>query len=152
MRIINHLVFLLALVGGIVFAVVNWSYLQTYVYVYYYFGTVRVALNLVLLVAYLATLFLQWLVVQSAWAFRHKKLEQAEKEVDRLKARLYDLTEGSWLDEIKDTITETRKELREDIKWLASQPYYQPSIQLGEGQVERRELPPLLNEGEGEGG
>jgi uncharacterized membrane protein len=148
MRIINHLVFLLALVGGIVFAVVNWSYLQTYVYVYYYFGTIRVALNLVLLVAYLAILFLQWLVVQSAWAFRHKKLERAEKEIERLKAKLYDFTEGSWLDEIKDTITETRKGLREDIKWLASQPYYQPSVQLEEGQPERRELPPLLNEGE----
>ncbi len=138
MRIINHIIFLLALLGGITFAVVNWSFLQTYTYVHLYYGTVRLPLNLVILMAYLVVIFLQWLVAQGAWVFRYKKLEKAEKEIVLLKAQLYDLTEGSWLDEIKDTITETRKELREDIRWLAAQPHYQ----LEEGRTERRELPP----------
>ncbi len=148
MRIINHIVFFLALLGITIFAVVNWGYLWTFTHVYYYFGTAQVPLNLVLLAACLGVLFFQWLVVQGAWIFRHRKLERAEKEVVRLKAKLYDLTEGSWLDEIKKSIVETRTELREDIKWLAAQPYYNVSAQLGEGQPERRGLPPLLNKGE----
>ena len=147
MRIINHLVFLGALLGSIIFAVVNWRWLWTFTHIYYYFGTAPVPLNLVLLVACLGILFFQWLVVQGAWIFHHKKLERAEKEILRLKASLYDLTEGSWLDEIKDSIAKTRKDLREDIKWLAAQPYYHAAVQLEEGQPERRELPPLLNEG-----
>jgi hypothetical protein len=143
MRFINHVIFLLALAGGAVFAVANWRYLLTTTYVYLYFATVKLPLNLIVLATCLGVLFVQWLVVQGAWIFRHRKLERAEKEIVQLKAKLYDLTEGSWLDEIKESITETRKELREDIKWLASQPYYDTSAQLGEGQQrERRELPP----------
>jgi len=148
MRIINHLVFLGALAGALVFAVINWNWLWTYTHVYFYFGTAPVPLNLILLMAGLGVLFLQWLAVQGAWIFRNKKLERAEKEITRLKARLYDLTEGSILDDIKEAIKETRKELREDIRWLAGQPHQSPPVQLVEGQQERRELPPLLNEGE----
>ena len=142
MRIINHIIFLLALLGGIIFAVVNWNFFQTPTYVYFYFGTARVPLNLIALGAYLAVLFVQWFVVQGAWVFRNRKLQRADKEILRLKARLYDLTEGSWLDEIKESLADTRKELREDIRWLASQPYQNVAAQLGEGQPERRELPP----------
>jgi hypothetical protein len=143
MRFINHIVFLLALLGGIIFAAVNWNYMLTPSYVYLYFTTVRLPLNLIILGTCLAVLFLQWLVVQGAWIFRNRKLDRAEKEILRLKARLYDLTEGSWLDEIQESITETRKELREDIRWLAGQPSYNTSAQLEEGQRERRrELPP----------
>jgi predicted membrane protein len=142
MRIINHIIFLLALLGGIIFAAVNWNYMLTTTYVYLYFATLRLPLNLIVLMTCLAVLFLQWLVVQGAWIFRHRKLERAEKEVVQLKARLYDLTEGSWLDEIKTSIADTRTELREDIKWLAAQPYLNTPVQLAEGQRERRELPP----------
>jgi len=142
MRIINHIIFLLALLGGIIFAVVNWNFFQTPTHVYFYFGTARVPLNLIALGAYLAVLFVQWLVVQGAWIFRNRKLQRAEKEILRLKARLYDLTEGSWLDEIKESLVDTRKELREDIRWLAGQQYQNVAAQLGEGQPERRELPP----------
>ena len=95
MRIINHIVFLLALLGAIIFAAVNWSFFQTPTYVYFYFGTARVPLNLIALGAYLAVLFVQWLVVQGAWVFRNRKLQRADKEILRLKARLYDLTEGT---------------------------------------------------------
>lgn len=141
MRFINNIVFLLALAGGIIFAAVNWSYMLTTTYVYLYFATVKLPLNLVVLVTCLGVLFLQWFVVQGAWFFRNRKLERAEKEIVQLKARLYDLSEGSWVDEIKETIKETRKELREDIRWLAGQPYHDASAQLGEGQRARRELP-----------
>ena len=142
MRFISHIVFLLALLGGIIFAAANWSYMLTTTYVYLYFATVRLPLNLIVLGTCLTVIFLQWLVVQGVWVFRHRKLERSEKEILRLKAKLYDLTEGSWLDEIKESITDTRKELREDIRWLAAQPSYNTSAQLGEGQPERRELPP----------
>lgn len=143
MRIINNIIFFLALVGGIIFAVVNWSLFQIYTDLDLFYGTVRLPTNIIVFLAYLALIFSQWLAAQGAWVLRHRKLDRAEKETVRLKARLYDLTEGSWLDEIRDTITETRKELREDIKWLATQPHYQ----LAEGQLERPELPPLLKEG-----
>jgi len=147
MRIINHLVFLGALLAGAIFAAINWRWLWTFTHVYFYFGTAPVPLNLIVLVGCLGVLFLQWLVVQGAWVLRDKKLERAEKENLRLKARLYDLTEGSWLDDIKASIAETRKDLREDIKWLAAQPYRNTPTQLGEGQRELREMPPLLREG-----
>ncbi len=143
MRLINNVIFFFALLGGIIFAVVNRSFMQTYTDLNLYLGTVRLPLNLLVLLAYLGLVFVQWLVAQGAWVFRNRKLERAEKEIVQLKAKLYDLAEGSWLDEIKDSITETRKELREDIRWLAAQPYFQ----LTEGQPERRELPPLLDEG-----
>lgn len=147
MRLINHLVFLGALLGGVVFAAVNWRWLWTFTHVNFYFGTAPVPLNLIVLASCLGVIFLQWLVVQGAWIFRHKKLDRAENEITRLKARLYDLTEGSLLDDIKTSITEARKELRDDIKWLATQPYYNTAAQLTEGQRERRETPPLLREG-----
>jgi len=147
MRIINHIIFVAALVGGIVFAVVNQSFFQVFADVPLYYGTVTLPTNLIIFLAYLGGVFLQWLVAQGAWVFRNKKLERAEQEILRLKAKLYNLTEGSLVDEIKDSIAETRKDLREDIKWLAAQPYYHAAVQLEEGQPERRELPPLLNEG-----
>ena len=147
MRIINHLIFVGATAGAIILAVVKWSWLWTFTSVDLYPITGRqVPLNLLVLVACLGVLFLQWLAVQGAWIFRNKKLERAEKEITRLKVRLYDLTEGSMLDEIKGAIKETRKELREDIKWLAGQPYHSPPVQVVEGEPQR-ELPPLLNEG-----
>lgn len=142
MRFINNVVFFAALLGGIVFAVVNRGLFRVYVDLYLYYGTVRLPINLVVFLAYLGVVFLQWLIGQAAWATRHRKLERAEREIVQLKARLYDLTEGTWVDELKDAIKETRKELREDIRWLASQPRYEPAPQLGEGHSRRPELPP----------
>lgn len=137
MRFINHIIFLVALVGGIAFAVVNWDFLQIFTDLPLYYGTVTLPLNLIIFLAYLAIVSLQWLSAQSAWVLRRRRLERAEKEVVQLKAKLYDLSEGSLLDEVKEAIVETKKDLREDIRWLAAQPSYQ----LGEGQSGRRELP-----------
>jgi len=142
MRIINNLIFLLALLGSFIFAAVNWPYMLTYTHVYLFFGTVKLPLNLITLTTCLGIIFLQWLIAQGSWILRNKKLERAEKEIVQLKAKLYDLTDGSLLDEIKESITETRKELREDIRWLASGPHYNASAQLGESQH-----PPLLKKG-----
>ncbi|MFZ5915729.1 MAG: hypothetical protein ACOYZ7_02205 [Chloroflexota bacterium] len=143
MRFIANLVFLAALIGGILFGAFNWQYLQFYTPLRFVFGTVLLPLNLILFLAYLGLVFLQWLLTQAAWAARHRKLVRAENEITRLKARLYDLTEGSWVDELREAIKETRKELREDIRWLASQPQPKAPIQLAESQ-----LPPLLKQGE----
>ena len=66
MRFISHIVFLLALLGGIIFAAANWSYMLTTTYVYLYFATVRLPLNLIVLGTCLTVIFLQWLVVQGA--------------------------------------------------------------------------------------
>jgi len=143
MRFIANLVFLAALIGGILFGAFNWQYLQFYTPLRFVFGTVLLPLNLILFLAYLGLVFLQWLLTQAAWAARHRKLIRAENEITRLKARLYDLTEGSWVDELREAIKETRKELREDIRWLASQPQPKAPIQLTESQ-----LPPLLKQGE----
>jgi predicted membrane protein len=142
MRFLNNLFFFLALLGGIIFAAVNWSFFRVYTDLYLYYFTVRLPINLLAFLAYLGIVFLQWLVAQGAWAFRNRKLQRAEKEIVQLKARLYDLTEGTWVEDIKDTIKETRKELRKDIQWLANQPYYESPVQLEEGQRRRRELPP----------
>lgn len=141
MRIIANLLFLAALAGGVVFAAFNWRYLQLYTPLHFVFGTILLPLNLIVFLVYLGLIFLQWLIAQAAWTTRYKKLTLAEQEITRLKARLYDLTEGSWVDELRDAIKETRKDLREDIRWLASttQP---PSAQLNEGG-----LPPLLDQG-----
>jgi hypothetical protein len=142
MRFITNLLFLAALIGGTLFGAFNWHYLQLYTPLRFVFGTVLLPLNLLLFLAYLGLVFLQWLVAQGAWATRHRKLVRAENEITRLKARLYDLTEGSWVDELRDAIKETRQELRQDIHWLASQPQPNAPTQLAESQY-----PPLLKQG-----
>ena len=150
MRIINNIIFFLALLGGIAFAVVNWminrNFFWTTTEVPFYYFSLKLPVNLIVFLVYLGIIFVQWLVAQGAWAVRDRKLERAEKETLRLKARLYDLTEGSLVDDIKDAIKETRKELREDIKWLAGQSYRNTPVQVIDDQPER-ELPPLLEEG-----
>jgi hypothetical protein len=150
MRIINNIIFFLALLGGIAFAVVNWTANRNFFWAYtevpFYYFSLRLPVNLIVFLVYMGIIFVQWLVAQGAWAVRDRKLERAEKETLRLKARLYDLTEGSLVDDIKDAIKETRKELREDIKWLAGQSYRNTPVQVIDGQPER-ELPPLLEEG-----
>ena len=148
MRFINNVLFFLALLGGIIFAVANRNFFQVYVDLYLYYGTLRLPINLLVFLAYLGIVFLQWLVAQGAWALRSRKLQRAEKEIVQLKARLYDLTEGTWIDELKEAITETRKELREDIRWLASQAYVEAPTQLEEGKRGRRRMPRLLKEGD----
>jgi len=132
MRFINHLIFLLALVVGIVFIVLNLSFLQVWIGVDYYYGRGVLPLNLIIVVAALVILLLQWLIVQSAWAFRHKKLAQAQSEVMRLRAKMYDLHEGSGVEEIKDSITETRRGIREDLTWMVSGSPYQVSPEEAE--------------------
>lgn len=148
MRFINNVIFFLALLGGIIFAAFNWSFFRLYIDVPLYYITLRLPVNLIAFLAYLGIVFLQWLVGQAAWASRHRKLQRAEKEIVQLKAKLYDLAEGTWMDELKEAITETRKELREDIRWLASQTYVESSAQLEEGKRGRLKMPRLLKEGE----
>ncbi len=146
MRILNHIILLVALVTALIFAVVNKSFLQTYTHVYLYFGTAYIPLTLIVFLSGVGALILQWLITQLAWILHRKKLEGREKEIVLLKAKLYDLTEGSWKNEIKDSIAETRKGLREDIKWLAAQMYYGPPVQLRKEQQERGDLPALPQE------
>jgi hypothetical protein len=142
MRIVANLLFLAALAGGVVFAAFNWRFFQLYTPLHFVFGTILLPLNLIVFLAYVGLVFLQWLVAQAAWSTRHKKLAAAEQEITRLKARLYDLTEGSWVEDLRDAIQETRKELREDIRWLASATSQNSSTQLTVGQQ-----PPLLDQG-----
>ncbi len=120
-RWINDIVFLLVIIVIAVFLGINRSYFlsdPTTVMLpgfitrsFNVMGSFKLYLEMTILIAVMAIVFVQWLLFRIAWAMRDNRRDKAEKENVQLKAKLYELTEGSRLSKLETALDDTRNEM-----------------------------------------